>query len=430
MFNNDFKSNIFRDLAARDKDNTMDKMGTGIYQCFCTRYPGSKSEVPICDQYSKDQLVGLGLSNIVSFSIVIVNFILRTANMILIKYIGHHTESKQTTGIMTSIFVSSLFNTAILLLLANANTQQTWLFWLPFKGEYPDLTYEWYNDVGSSLIITMLTAAFMPAVEFMIQLSMRTAFRILDSGFKCRKYSTKKKTIQQYVNLYSGPEYMMHFKYAAMLNVVFVTFMYGLAVPLLFPIATIFFAVSWVVERLSLAYSYRKPPMFDDVLNKTAISSLKAAPIFMMVFGFWVFGNQQIFDNFVEGRTYKSDPVVTDHTGYQLRIDQTLPLFISSVLMVVLLLGTGILPYILIKLGLIEPYQEAEVDEGLGTYTQCLGSKVRKAWLIEEMHMRKKFGAETVNASFFDKLKYPKQEGVVTKKRIRSTPNYEITSNL
>jgi hypothetical protein len=49
-----------------------------------------------------------------------------------------------------------------------------------------------------------------------------------------------------------------------MLNVIFVTFTYGMAIPLLFPIAFIYFAVSNIVERLALAYSYRKPPMFDD----------------------------------------------------------------------------------------------------------------------------------------------------------------------
>lgn len=109
---------------------------------------------------------------------------------------------------------------------------------------------------------------------------------------------------------------MMHFKYAAMLNVVFVTFMYGLAVPLLFPIACVFFAVSYIVERLALAYSYRKPPMFDDVLNKSAIDSLKVAPIFMMFFGFWIFGNRQIFNNFVSARDDKNEPIITDHNGH------------------------------------------------------------------------------------------------------------------
>ena len=122
MFPNTFDNPLFRQQAEIDKDYTMDKMGTGVYACFCKNYPGSRSEVPFCDQYTKDWLTGLALSQVVSFSIVIVNFILRTVNLFLIKLIGHHTESKQTVAIMTSIFVTSLLNTAILLLLANANT--------------------------------------------------------------------------------------------------------------------------------------------------------------------------------------------------------------------------------------------------------------------------------------------------------------------
>jgi len=101
----------------------------------------------------------------------------------------------------------------------------------------------------------------------------------------------------------------------------FVTFMYGLAVPLLFPIAFIYFLVSYIVERLALAYSYRKPPMFDDVLNQSAINMLKIAPVFMMIFGYWIFGNRQIFYNIVNGREYRTNPVLTSHTGYQIAID-------------------------------------------------------------------------------------------------------------
>ena len=83
----------------------------------------------------------------------------------------------------------------------------------------------------------------------------------------------------------------MHFKYAAMLNVIFVTFTYGLTVPLLFPFAFLFFVVSIILERVTLAYSYRKPPMFDDALNKAALRMLKVAPLFMMMFGYWALGN-------------------------------------------------------------------------------------------------------------------------------------------
>jgi hypothetical protein len=100
----------------------MNNQGTGLYQCFCKNYPGSKSEVPFCDQYTVDYYWGLGLSQVVSFSVVIVNFILKTANILLIKFIGYNTESDQTMGIKYSIFVAQFFNTAILILLINANT--------------------------------------------------------------------------------------------------------------------------------------------------------------------------------------------------------------------------------------------------------------------------------------------------------------------
>lgn len=41
----------------------------------------------------------------------------------------------------------------------------------------------------------------------------------------------------QYIALYSGNDYVMHFKYSSVLNVVFITMMYGVGMPLLFPLA-------------------------------------------------------------------------------------------------------------------------------------------------------------------------------------------------
>ncbi len=114
---------------------------------------------------------------------------------------------------------------------------------------------------------------------------------------------------------------MMHFKYSAMLNVTFVTFMYGLAIPLLFPIAMTYFIVLFVMEKLLITYFFKKPPMFDEKLNESAIGTLKWAPVFMMIFGYWMFGNRQIFENTVIERQYKSDPISTDHKGYDVRVD-------------------------------------------------------------------------------------------------------------
>jgi hypothetical protein len=148
---------------------------------------------------------------------------------------------------------------------------------------------------------------------------------------------------------------MMHFKYAGMLNIIFVTFMYGLSVPLLFPLTFLFFAVSYIVERVCLAYSYRLPPSFDDALNKSALSILKFAPLTMMLFGFWVMGNRQIFSNEVYSRSYKSDPVITHHTGYAIQVDQTLPLFVTALVLLLYVFASGVLKSILLYCGILQP---------------------------------------------------------------------------
>lgn len=79
----------------------------------------------------------------------------------------------------------------------------------------------------------------------------------------------------------------MHFRYSNLMNIIFVTFMYGLAMPILFPIALLGIFNMYVTERYSFAYVYRKPPMIGNRLNESALNVLKFAPVFMMLFGYW-----------------------------------------------------------------------------------------------------------------------------------------------
>jgi hypothetical protein len=60
-----------------------------------------------------------------------------------------------------------------------------------------------------------------------------------------------------YIDLYSGPEYMMHFRYSAQMVMIYVAFMYGLFMPIIFFIALVGIFNMYVVERLALCYYYR-----------------------------------------------------------------------------------------------------------------------------------------------------------------------------
>jgi hypothetical protein len=46
-----------------------------------------------------------------------------------------------------------------------------------------------------------------------------------------------------YIDKYSGPEYKMDVRYANVLNVVFVTMVFGVAIPVLFKVSAIFFVI-------------------------------------------------------------------------------------------------------------------------------------------------------------------------------------------
>ena len=102
---------------------------------------------------------------------------------------------------------------------------------------------------------------------------------------------TSKQTLQQYVDLYAGPEYILYSQYSSMLVLVFVTFMYGLIMPILFPICLIGLFNILIVDLLALTYYYRAPPRYDGLLNKTALWILCLAPLVMFTMGYWTLSN-------------------------------------------------------------------------------------------------------------------------------------------
>lgn len=161
---------------------------------------------------------------------------------------------------MISILYASYFNTAILLLLCNANfSAYPILRILPLKGQFADTSTNWYILIGPALINTMLILSIFPYINFIIFYGIRVAKRFYDSGIQCckSKHGTKLTTVQQYVDLYSGPEMLMFFKYSNIMNMVFVSMTHGAALPVLFPITLFGIINNYLAERTFLAYYYK-----------------------------------------------------------------------------------------------------------------------------------------------------------------------------
>jgi hypothetical protein len=143
----------------------------------------------------------------------------------------------------------------------------------------------------------MLINIFMPFIEVNLYKSFQKIKIKWDTCCCCCKIKTRKKVKQDYIDLYSGPEFLLHYKYSFVLNVVFVSFMFGAGMPILFPIALCNLVSLYLVEKYYLKSYYRRPPMLDDTLNDKAIKYLMFAPILYFAIGFWMFNNCQLFNN-------------------------------------------------------------------------------------------------------------------------------------
>jgi len=153
----------------------------------------------------------------------------------------------------------------------------------------------WYSEVGQKIVQTMLINSILPYVNLVVAWMIpKIKIKVLDNP---DPYKTKKTSIAAFLALWAGGDYVIHFKYSNVLNVVYITMMYGVGLPLLFPLAALNFFNTWVTERIAVAYLMKQPPALDDKLTNNCVRMLRFAPLLFLCNGFWMLSNRQIFQN-------------------------------------------------------------------------------------------------------------------------------------
>lgn len=172
------------------------------------------AQAPLCQDWVFDQFyMGVGIKGI-GFTINIVNLIAGVVIRKLIVLVGYSTKSLEIKAIKNALFYTQFFNTALVLMIVNANF--IGFGGLPdnffTRGEFNDFSLGWYESVGSALVYTMIICAVWPIIEFVVFFGIKLLLRLLDYLLgKCR---TAKKTIPSYVRLYGGSEYLIFWKYS------------------------------------------------------------------------------------------------------------------------------------------------------------------------------------------------------------------------
>ena len=159
-------------------------------------------------------------------------------------------------------------------LLAAANFEGTPLeFIFGIRNEYHDFSNKFYLEVGSIIVQTMLIQSMLPFINLAQVAYTNYALRFKDSRFTMFDQTPKTSltTVQQYIENVAGPEVQLEIQYSYIFVTIFTTFTFGLAIPILFPIALFSLINLYISNRIMLAYFYRKPPMFAGGMNIEAL---------------------------------------------------------------------------------------------------------------------------------------------------------------
>lgn len=89
-----------------------------------------------------------------------------------------------------------------------------------------------------------------------------------------------------------GKDMPIHFKYSDCLNITFLAMLYGLGMPIMFPMAALIVTNQRLAERIQVAYNYRQPPAMDNSLSNSVLSILKYAPLMLLFNGYWLMDNR------------------------------------------------------------------------------------------------------------------------------------------
>lgn len=96
-------------------------------------------------------------------------------------------------------------------------------------------------------------------------------------------------------NLIIGPTFNVTGFYAAVMNTIFVTLFYCSGIPLLLYFGAISLTLQyWVYKYYILRYN-KRPPSYDNKLNKQLISILPLSVIFHLMIGIYMYGTPTIF---------------------------------------------------------------------------------------------------------------------------------------
>ena len=338
--------------------------------------------------------------------IIIGDIFLEAFANLCIRWIKYDNKTVEISKIQSAVFVLTFFNNGLTILLINANFGFVSQYHFLFNGVFTDFSDDWYDQISEFLVSPMFMEIINPITIFLFWYFIQKALALIDRRFTDQKlYRTQCKLVYDYADLYSGTENELSDKYPQMLTISFLAIFYGFGLPLIPITVLIVLVVTYIFDKITAMLYHRKPPLYDNSLNKAWIFFLRWGVFCYAAIAYWMLTNKQMFDNVIDPITCKDD--IEDYHHYPNEIPkkpQQVFLLIFTIGLFIVLFMHNFVVYVVCDIFETTDVEYTKEIEGLTSFSLSLQQKDMCLIAKEDKHRREHHAYKVLFDSFYNKI--------------------------
>ncbi|KRW98879.1 hypothetical protein PPERSA_07377 [Pseudocohnilembus persalinus] len=181
------------------------------------------------------------------------------------------------------------------------------------NGVYSSASPRFYSTTGLILILYCFFSIILIPLKYLIkELVIKKLIILYDRKFTCDDTITRKKTNQQWAELFIGPDFQIEIRYLNNMTILYIGYMYFQGMPILIVLSFIYFFIMYWIDKWYLFRCCKMP----DTLQSDAVHNINKKILYflLLMHCFWsvfVFGENQIFQSSFSYINSNSD---TDYT--------------------------------------------------------------------------------------------------------------------
>jgi hypothetical protein len=276
-----FESNcgvLFQPAELSTFSLSLDASSSDYFSCFCQTnlFNFDSPDYDRCHNWRVQYATYLAIPVVISLLLVVYNVVVKYLFKLLTYLEAHRLITNELYSYTIKRAFLFIMNMGLIIILINTqyNTDPSFTVAFSFlvQGKYKDVTADWYINIGSIIILTMLFNVSFPLIELAFASIIKCLRRCWDRKVCCR--ATSCKTKEEYVGLFSNDVYPIEERYAFLIAIFMVTLIFACVIPILWVVCFLSVFLLYLADKLLIFKLYQTPINYNADLHQLLMKSL------------------------------------------------------------------------------------------------------------------------------------------------------------